>query len=46
MGRYFCIEFTDFMCRGKGLTDFINIFSPNNFKGNHDLVLNYLKNRH
>ena len=33
MCGYFCIEFIDFMLAGKTLTDFKNLFSPNNFKG-------------
>ena len=28
---YFCIEFIGFMLAGKILTDFTNLFSPNNF---------------
>ena len=28
---YFCIGFIDFMLVGKTLTDFTNLFSPNNF---------------
>ena len=28
---YFCIGFIDFMLAGKTLTDFTNLFSPNNF---------------
>ena len=32
MGRYFCIRFSDFMLKGKSLTDFINFISPNTFK--------------
>ena len=28
---YFCIGFIDFMIAGKTLTDFTNLFSPNNF---------------
>ena len=28
----FCIGFIDFMHLGKALADFINLFSPNNFK--------------
>ena len=31
MRRYFCIGFIDFMLEGKSLTDFTNLFSPNNF---------------
>ena len=29
---HFCIGFIDFMLKGNNLTDFINLFSPNNFK--------------
>ena len=32
MCGYFCIGFIDFMIAGKTLTDFTNLFSPNNFK--------------
>ena len=31
MRRYFCIGFIDFMLEGKSLTDFTNLFSPDNF---------------
>ena len=36
--------FSSFMLKGKSLTDFTNLFSPNNFKTNDDMILNYLKN--
>ena len=32
MCGYFCIGFIDFMLAGKTLTDFTNLFSPNNFE--------------
>ena len=32
MWGYFCIGFIDFMLAGKTLTEFTNLFSPNNFK--------------
>ena len=32
MCRYFCIRFIHFMLSGKALTEFTNLFSPNNFK--------------
>ena len=32
MCGYFCVEFIDFMLKGNSLTDFTNLFSPNNFK--------------
>ena len=38
---YFCIGFIDFMLAGKILTNFTNLFSPNNFKRNDDLMLKY-----
>ena len=41
MCGYFCIGFIDFMLAGKTLTDFTNLFSPNNFKKNDDVILNY-----
>ena len=41
MCGYFCIGFTDFMLKRKTLTEFTNLFSPNNFKENDDIILNY-----
>ena len=41
MCGYFCTGFIAFMLAGKTLTDYINLFSPNNFKKNDDIVLNY-----
>ena len=41
MCGYFGIEFIDFILAGKTLTDFSNILSPNNFKRNNDIILNY-----
>ena len=32
MCGYFCIGFFDFMLKSNNLTDFTNLFSPNNFK--------------
>ena len=44
MCGYFCIEFVDFMLAGKNLAEFSNLFSPNSFKKNDDIILNYLMN--
>ena len=44
MRGYFCIRFIDFMLAGKTLTEYINLFSSNNFKKNDDLILKYLMN--
>ena len=41
MYGYFCIGFIDFMLAGKTLTEFTNLFSPNNFKKDYDVILNY-----
>ena len=41
MCGYFCIGFIDFMLTGKNLTEYKNIFSPNNFKKNDKIILNY-----
>ena len=38
---HFCIGFIDFMLAGKTLTEFPNLFSPNNFNKNDDIILNY-----
>ena len=45
MYGYFCIGFIDFMLKGNNLTDFTNLFPPNNFKKNDDIILNYFLNK-
>ena len=40
---YFCTAFINFMFKDKSLTDYKNIFSPNNFKKNDDINLSYFK---
>ena len=42
MCGYFCIGFIDFMLAGKTLTEYTNLFSPNNFDKNDSIILNYL----
>ena len=42
MCGYFCVGFIDFMLAGKTLTEYTNLFSPNNFKKNDDIIINYL----
>ena len=44
MCRYFCIEFINFMFKGKTLTEYTNLFSPNDFKRNDETILNYFMN--
>ena len=45
MCGYFCIGFIDYMFKGKNLTDYTNLFLPNNFKKNDDMILNYFLNK-
>ena len=42
--RYFSIGFINFMLKGKGLTDFNNLFSLNDFKTSDDIILKYFTN--
>ena len=41
MSEYFCIGFMNYMFMGKTLTNYTNLFSPNNFKKNDHIMLNY-----
>ena len=41
MCGYFCIGLIEFMLAEKTLTEYTNLFSPNNFKKNDDIILNY-----
>ena len=44
MSGYFCIAFIDFMFKGKSLTNYTNLFSPNDFKKNDDTILKCFMN--
>ena len=44
MCGYKCIGFIDFMIAGMTLTEFTNLFSPNSFKKNDEIILNYFMN--
>ena len=39
--RYFCVGFINFRLVEKTLTDFTNLFSPNNFKKYDAIILKY-----
>ena len=43
MCGYFCIGFIDFMLEGKKLSDYINLFPPDDFKKNDNIILSYFK---
>ena len=44
MCRYFCIEFINYMLKGKTLLDYTNLFSPNDFKKNDQIFKRIFKN--
>ena len=41
MCGYFCIGFINYMFNGKSLTNYTNLFSPNDFKKDDDIILKY-----
>ena len=41
---YFCIEFINYMLKGKTLLDYTNLFSPNDFKKNDQIIKRIFKN--
>ena len=43
MCGYFCTEFLDFMLKGKSLLEYTNLFSPNEYKNNDKIILNYFQ---
>ena len=44
MCGYFCIEFINYMLKGKTLLDYTNLFSPNDFKKNDQVIKRIFKN--
>ena len=43
MCGYFCIEFINYMLKGKKLLDYTNLFSPNDFKKNDRIIKRIFK---
>ena len=43
MCGYFCIEFINYMLKGKKLLDYTNLFSPNDFKKNDRVIKRIFK---
>ena len=39
----FCIEFVDFMLKGKSFLEYTNLFSPNEYKENDKIILKYFQ---
>ena len=38
MCGYYCIEFINYMLKGKTFSDYTNLFSPNDFKKNDKTI--------
>ena len=43
MCGYFCIEFINYMLKGKTLLDYTNLFSPNDFKKSDQVIKSLFK---
>ena len=43
MCTFFCVGFIDFMLKGKILLDYTNLFSPNDYENNDEMILNYFQ---
>ena len=43
MCGYFCIEFINYMFKGKTLLEYTNLFSPNDFKKNDEIIKRIFK---
>ena len=43
MCDYFCIGFIDFILAGKTLIDYTNLFSPQDFDKNDQIIISYFK---
>ena len=46
MCGYFCIEFINYMPKGKTLLDYTNLFSPNDFEKNDHVIKRIFKNEY
>ena len=42
MCRYFRIRFIDFMLKGNSLLEYANLFFPNDYQKNDEIIINYL----
>ena len=46
MCQYICIGFINFMLKGKGLLDYTNLFSPNDYEKDDKIILKYFQYLH
>ena len=43
MSGYFCVEFIDFMLKGKRLLDYTNLFYPKEYEKKDKIILIYFQ---
>ena len=43
---FYCIAFTEYMIAGKTLLDHTNLFSPNDYQKNENIICNYFKDKY
>ena len=43
MWGYYCIRFIDFMLKEKGLLEYTNLISPNDYEKNDEMLLKYFQ---
>ena len=46
MCRRYCIALIGYMIAGKTLLDYTNLFSPNGYKKNDEIIYKYFKERY
>ena len=45
MRGFFCIDFIECMLLGKPLLDYVNLFSPNEYKNHDKVIYKYFKDK-
>ena len=46
MSGFYCIVFIEYMLSGKTLSDYTNLFSPNDYKKNDKIINKYFKDKY
>ena len=46
MCGFYCITFIEYMLAGKILLDYTNLFSPNDYKKNDQIIYKYFKDKY
>ena len=46
MCRFYCIAFREFMVGGKNILNYTNLFFPNDYQKNGNVIYRYFKNKY